>query len=53
MGIGDLSVVRVWTGETGRFGSRHVQKPDKLLPGGRNPASYLSTPGYICDQLDV
>jgi len=52
MGPGNPPAVRVWTGKTVWFGSRTVQKPDLLLPGGPNPAPYPSTHGFCRVLLD-
>jgi len=52
MGPGNPPAVRVWTRKTVRFGSRPVEKPDPLLPGGPNLAPYPSTRGFRQVWLD-
>jgi len=52
MGSGNLPAIQVWSRKTVRFGSRTFQKPDWLLHGGPNHASYPSTRGFRRDWLD-
>jgi len=51
-GPGNPPAVRVWTANTGRFGSRTVQQPDRLTLGGPNPDPYPSTRGFRRVWLD-
>jgi len=51
-GPGNPPAVRVWTGNTVRFGSRPVQKPDPELLGGPNRYPYPSTRGFCRVWLD-
>jgi len=51
-GAGNPPAVRVWTAETGRFGSRPIQKPEQLTLGGPNPDPYPSTRGICRVWLD-
>jgi len=51
-GPGNPPAFRVWTGKTVWFGSRTVQKPNRLLLGGPNPALYPSTGGFCRVWLD-
>jgi hypothetical protein len=46
MGPGNAPAVRVWTANTGQFGSRTVQKPDPQTLGRSNPDSNPSTRGF-------
>jgi len=43
---GNRPAVRVWTAKTGGFGSRPVEKPDRMTLGGPNMDLYLSTRGF-------
>jgi len=51
-GPGKPPAFRVWIPKTGRFGSRHGQKPDYLTLGGPNPDPYPSTRGFRRVWLD-
>jgi len=51
-GPGSPPAVRVWTPNTGQFGSRTVQKPDPQTLGGPNPVLYPSTRGFRQVWLD-
>jgi hypothetical protein len=52
-GLGDQPAVRIWTTETGQFGSRPVQKPNLLTLGRPNLDPYLSTHGFHRILLDL
>jgi len=51
-GPGNQPAVRIWTGKTVWFGSRHVEKPDAELLGGPNPYPYPLTCGFCWVWLD-
>jgi len=44
--LGNLQVVRVWTGRKNRFGFRHIHQPNLPLVGGSNLDLYPSTGQY-------
>jgi hypothetical protein len=51
-GPGNPPAVWVWTGKTGQFGSRTVQKPDPQTLGRPNPNPYPSTARFRPIWLD-
>jgi len=51
-GPGNPPAVCVWTTNMVRLGSRTIQKPEPLLPGGRNLSPYPSIRGYFRVCLD-